>query len=535
MVFRELTSWKNIRRECNVTTKLNSIDSLYIDMNGLVSNKLHSLKDSIDEYSIEELTDSIFDLIDIETNTFKPRKCVGIFFDGVSPKAKMNIQRQRRIREYYKYKDRCNFQFNSISIGTEFFTQISNIIHEKIKKIKEDSNLIWNKVKVVFSGPDVVGEAEQKIFDFIKQNSKNTLENGCIYTSDSDFYLLALANRQYHLLVYNDCNCNIKNNKSMKRNFFSVKKLYQYILSHFQKVQEENQRKIIDDFVCLCFLTENNYLPGIHDVQFNDIFEIYKENWKTIGFINNNGKLNEENLKKFLSKLNDKVSIKNKIIYHLDEKFINFCNGKEDNINSNNDEDRNYIIKYELVNHYMLKSEVFDDIQYFCKDQKSKSKDVDYKDPMAIKYLKFLCSIFKFEYKENNKILINDPENKKGLYDSDHYWQFKKYLNQNNLNINHLKNFDDKKKVELLNMCKECNIKYKRNNYITIFKGDDETTPLNIMKEIESEVYNKKDFFLSKNEEYYKRNIPNCNKGQLINQFIKGVVPVFILVVKAFP
>lgn len=323
-------------------------------MNGLISDKLHELEDDnkVDEKNENEIANIIFDKIDINFHILNPKKLLGIFFDGVSPKAKMNLQRQRRIREFYKYNNKCSFKFNSISAGTEFMENISKIIQEKIQKKKEEyQDSTWKNIKVIFSGPDVPGEAEYKIFEYIKENknlSSNNFpfEKRCIYTTDSDFYLLSLALHKRNILLYNEYNNRFSN--PMKKCFFSIDKFRRFILELFPNTNNEEKNKIIDDFICLCFLTESNYLPGVHDVLLDDIIKVYKENYKTIGFINENGKLNEKKLKKFFILLKKEVNPINKMIYYLDNEMNNnsSSNNNQNTTKSTEDDDNNNIIKF---------------------------------------------------------------------------------------------------------------------------------------------------------------------------------------------
>jgi len=322
-------------------------------MNGIISDKLHVFERNkvIDNIEEKEIFNILFGKIEIDVHYLNPKKIIGIFFDGVSPKAKMNLQRQRRIREFYKYKDKCSFNFNYISAGTEFMSKLSEDFKIKIEeKKKKDS--IWKNVKVVFSGPEVPGEADYKIFEYIRDN-KNSPSNGskyekrCIYTTDSDFYLLSLALHQRNILIYNIYNNNNCFNNSKKKNYFSVDKLRLAILELFPNTNKEEKNKIIDDFICLCFFTENNYLPGIYDVIFEDIVKIYNENYKTIGYINNNGRLNEENLKKYFVILNKEITFMNKMIYLLNNEMNNDpLSYNDQNTTKSNDEDDNEITKF---------------------------------------------------------------------------------------------------------------------------------------------------------------------------------------------
>jgi len=521
-------------------------------MNGLISDKLHEFQDedSIDSRHIIEMTDFIFDRVENMVKRTEPKKYVGIFFDGVSPKAKMNLQRQRRYRECYKYIDKCKFQFNSISPGTEFMGKISEIIQEKIQ-VKKNSDRTWKNIEVVFSGPNVVGEAEYKMFEFFNEkniiNSKNvSYEKGCIYSTDSDFIILSLVNHCYKFLIYNEY-YNRNNNNFIKKNFFSVGKFRQFIIDLFPKANEKEYDKLINDFICLCFLSENNYLPGIHDVLFDDIVGVYKENYQTIGFINDNGKLNEGRLKKYLYLLKEKTNPINKMIYYLDKMNSDFINNYNSDKSNNNDDDNNRVIKFgmyfrinyiyniyltnyinyyfiiftEFVDDYSVKRNVYREVQSLCNDPNIKSKDIYFKDQNAIKYLKFLCSLFNLEYisgKKQIQIKNNDKRN------NNNYWNLKNYCNQNNLDINNLKDLSNEKKENLIKLCKRYNIKYNIITYSIISKkSDHEEDPFYIMNDIQSKIDedDRKGIFLKIKEEYYKVEL-------FYNKYFKFFIFIFI-------
>jgi len=318
-------------------------------MNGIISDKLHELEEdnSIDNKNEKEIFFFIFDKINNISQILKPNNCIGIFVDGVSPKAKMNLQRQRRVREFSKYKNKCSFNFNNISTGTKFMENLSHYLQEKINEEKKKDSL-WKKVKVIFSGPEVPGEAEYKIFEYIRNNRNSSssniqFEKRCICTTDSDFYLLSLAYHQRNILIYNMYN----QYYSKRKIFFSIDKFRLSILKNFfPNADKEEENKIIDDFICFCFLTENNYLPGVHDVSLDDIIDVYKENYKTIGFINNNGKLNEANFKKLLILLNKRTDQLNKMLFYLDKEMKNSSFNYEDKQDSIQPEDENNIIKF---------------------------------------------------------------------------------------------------------------------------------------------------------------------------------------------
>ena len=120
------------------------------------------------------------------TQIVKPKHLLYVAVDGVAPRAKMNQQRSRRFRAERdqreankeaiasaKVESRSDlFDSNCITPGTEFMENVSKHIQWFLrKKIKEDP--LWNHLRVIYSGPEVPGEGEHKIMQFIRDQRSN--------------------------------------------------------------------------------------------------------------------------------------------------------------------------------------------------------------------------------------------------------------------------------------------------------------------------------------------------------------------------
>jgi len=157
----------------------------------------------------------------------------------------------------------------------------------------------------------------------------------------------------------------------------------------------------------------------------------------------------------------------------------------------------------DFVDNYIIKRDVFLDVQNLCKNSKLKYKDLYYKDPNALKFLKFLCSKFNLDCitgKQEIKIFDLNSEN-------DIFWELKIYCNYNNMDINNLKNLNDEKKNSLIKKCEELNIKYKIIKYFVISKKEDyDNNGVNIFKKLQLKIneYDNKNFFKNIKENYYK-------------------------------
>jgi len=127
------------------------------------------------------MLDDIMSYIDFLVRICNPTGLIYIAVDGVAPRAKMN---QQRIRRFKTARDKADailelvekghkapkdpFDSNCITPGTEFMTRLNAELTEYIKK-KVAYDLRWNSVNVIFSGSDVPGEGEHKIFDYVRK------------------------------------------------------------------------------------------------------------------------------------------------------------------------------------------------------------------------------------------------------------------------------------------------------------------------------------------------------------------------------
>ena len=101
-----------------------------------------------------------------------------------------------------KESDASNvFDSNCITPGTEFLLEVAENLRFYIRvKIKEDS--IWRRLKVIFSGPEVPGEGEHKVMEYIRNTKMQpgyspNLRHFC-YGLDADLIMLSLATHEPH-------------------------------------------------------------------------------------------------------------------------------------------------------------------------------------------------------------------------------------------------------------------------------------------------------------------------------------------------
>ena len=300
-------------------------DNLYLDMNGIIHHCSHGNTGGRKQASEDHMWLDVFKYVSGLVYRIKPQKLLYLAVDGVAPRAKMNQQRSRRFRAAHDAKESrersakikeaersgqvssAGFDSNCITPGTEFMERLVHHLEFFVKKkIAEDP--LWKNLKVVLSGPDVPGEGEHKIMDFIRaeksQPDFDPNTRHCLYGLDADLIMLSLASHEpYFALLREEIDFGFsktksKENRSMvkpdKFQLLHVGVLREYLALDFlgeRYLSEEGNPKsdvlllldrIIDDFIMFCFLVGNDFLPHlpfseIGEGGLNKLFSCYKE------------------------------------------------------------------------------------------------------------------------------------------------------------------------------------------------------------------------------------------------------------------
>ena len=299
-------------------------DNFYLDMNGIIHHCSHGNTGGRKSASEDHMWLEVFKYVSGLVYRIKPRKLLYLAVDGVAPRAKMNQQRSRRFRSAHDAKEsrertsKMNgnnaaqkstepsnaFDSNCITPGTEFMERL--VYHLEFfvqKKIAEDP--LWKDLKVVLSGPDVPGEGEHKIMDYIRsaksQPGYDPNTRHCLYGLDADLVMLSLVSHEpYFALLREEIDFSFtrtksKENRSMikpdKFQLLHIGVLREYLALDFlgDKYLENHAGeagnlldRIIDDFILFCFLVGNDFLPHLPFAEIGEgglskLFSCYKE------------------------------------------------------------------------------------------------------------------------------------------------------------------------------------------------------------------------------------------------------------------
>ncbi|XP_037442871.1 5'-3' exoribonuclease 3-like isoform X3 [Triticum dicoccoides] len=345
-------------------------DNLYLDMNEIIY-KCFRLNNGLVYHWFFDYMDRLFRIV-------RPRRLLYLAVDGVAPMAKMNKLRQG----YFKYAKhhtdaeaeavllteifraqgkevlpRGTYELEGPTVkmpGTEFMEKISILleyfIRERLKMDPEWKDIKVGRclmssprllfLKVILSDANVPREGEHKIMSFIRaQRSMGNYDPNtrhCLHGHDADLIMLALASHEVHISILREVNPNGRIPARLYQ-FVNIWVLREY-LEIEMKAPDCNQdiERLIDDFILICFLTGNDFIPRIPSLEINEfavdlLIEVYKTTFNKMGgYIINTNKINDKNgaylevsrLEKFLHELSlceERILLKR---YELREKLL---------------------------------------------------------------------------------------------------------------------------------------------------------------------------------------------------------------------
>lgn len=273
----EINNEKNGNNQDNIDTK-NSKVKLFLDFNCAIYYVLKPEfkdEDTLIVYTLEYL--------DTLVKVCKDVDLLYIALDGVPPRAKMEQQRSRRFHSVCKKKkaneinlkygtelDKTNYNFNidtnMITPGTTFMFKLANAIREHLST-KE----LYKNIKVVFSDASIPGEGEHKILSYIKSREFDKNDKLVIYGLDGDLIMLSMIANKPNIYLLREA----AQYGGYSKEYFGHKYLFLHIdnlkyalIDSFKsvayEVAEREKDKFIVDYIFLCFILGNDFVPKIH-------------------------------------------------------------------------------------------------------------------------------------------------------------------------------------------------------------------------------------------------------------------------------
>ncbi|PIA17723.1 hypothetical protein COEREDRAFT_28357, partial [Coemansia reversa NRRL 1564] len=160
---------------------------LFVDLNGIIHREAR--------YSNGRIGPIVAAISDI-VGLVQPTKLLFLAIDGVPPRIKERLQRERRARptnitRWNGTGSSFRFQGYMVTPGTQWMRTLEARIRELVKTKRNEGK--WgNGLRVVFSGSRVPGEGEHKIFECLRKQ-QDVKGRHIVWSGDADSLLLALA------------------------------------------------------------------------------------------------------------------------------------------------------------------------------------------------------------------------------------------------------------------------------------------------------------------------------------------------------
>lgn len=271
------------------------IDNLALDLNGLfhpVAQKVHQygnyapptqfLTRPSRPKAMIHLFRSITDKIEYCRQVCRPRKRLILCVDGVAGLGKMNQQRQRRFRtaKSMETSDQ-SFNPNAFTPGTKLMDHLTKYIDWYLRMMIT-YHPEWKDLEVVFSNEKVPGEGEHKIMQYIKKYG-NPSESYCIYGLDADLVMLGMVLPVNNVMIAREADENVVQFVDVslfRKEVLNLMRWPSGSTAHPTAYFIENDA--VNDFVLLCFLVGNDFLPTVPSLTIMDgginlMMDVYKE------------------------------------------------------------------------------------------------------------------------------------------------------------------------------------------------------------------------------------------------------------------
>jgi len=333
-----------IKNHSTIISKLNAllnIHNLFIDSNSLIYDSINykEFEDSsqFENYIIKNVIIKIEEIV----NIINPSENIYIAFDGVPPFAKINQQKNRRYKSAYQ-----NHIFNktilwdtcAITPGTLFMTKLNDAIASHFtKKFFNSQN---KQVNIIVSLSSEHGEGEHKLFNYIRESLDISHKNNVIYGMDADLFMLSLNHLKYTQDIYlyretplfiNQLDRSLDPNEKYIININYLGNIIyneltnDMLVEHSKKSYNTNYYNKIEDYIFICFLLGNDFLPhfpalNIRMNGFTVLLELYKKLFNSNEFLIINNSINWNNFKKYIKNIAEHEETFIKEIYTIRDK-----------------------------------------------------------------------------------------------------------------------------------------------------------------------------------------------------------------------
>ena len=376
----------------NITS---NIDILCFDFNGII----HPIS-AKNNKTYDTIFDNLWDVVNKYSDMFNIKE-INICVDGIAPLAKIIQQRKRRYMSSYKKlidNENSAWDSNCITPGTEFMNKLNIYMKNKIRYNTDSKNIFY-------SGSDINGEGEHKIFHHIKKynNDKKILIHGL----DADLIILSLISHKDNIYLMREK----EDNDKLTYKYVNISKLRYAIITEliekwnldpekYSDIFSDDSIDLIESYCVMCSILGNDFIPHLLTIN-----------------LKNNGLDKLLNASKNAIETYDLLVIKGEINYKcLTEIFNNLSKTEETDLFTVN---KNYLLK----NFHDNGKKTLNSDFYAIKNKDTIAKDIysDFKSWKNIYYKqKFLTDI----YNDSSIIDISTFNYIKGIYWTYYYYKF---------------------------------------------------------------------------------------------------------------
>ena len=274
----------NNPKETKETNESQPVGNLCLDMNGIIheaaqkifkygshkqlESKIHSNRTFPFPVMKKRMFLEIGKIIDNLVDQIKPNKRLLIMVDGPAGKSKRAQQRSRRYRSAQDTEKK--FDTNAISPGTELMDHLSKYLDYHIR-LRITQDLSWSKLQVIYSSHQVPGEGEHKLLSFIRKFC-DSKESFVLYGLDADLIMLCLS-IQNRLSIHSEIPPFwIVREDQYEPGLFilDISLFREWLISELTWGMDCSRTEVIDDFIFVCFLLGNDFLPHSPSVDLLD-------------------------------------------------------------------------------------------------------------------------------------------------------------------------------------------------------------------------------------------------------------------------
>ncbi|KAJ2474096.1 tRNA methyltransferase, has a role in tRNA modification [Coemansia sp. RSA 2322] len=192
----------------------------------------------------------------------QPERLLFLAVDGVPPRMKERLQRERRERlAAGPLTPQSTFNSYCITPGTSWMRRVEAYLCEFIE-MKRSSDDNWKNLRVVFSGCQDPGEGEQKIMEYLRVQGSGAGRH-CIWSNDADSVLLSLTTRVANITMVSER----PHGGLSSYTVFDIDMLRDQLIGRYSSPSEalggvaSSQDQVVDDLVFMTLFAGNDFLP----------------------------------------------------------------------------------------------------------------------------------------------------------------------------------------------------------------------------------------------------------------------------------